>query len=81
MYAECWLPKDKKVDVFLDSFNKVIHSYIAQYAFTASGKLLSKVFLCMQKPKRIFGPHVSNILEKLRKNYENVIITASKSGN
>jgi len=70
----------KIVDVFLGDFNKVTHSYTAQYALTASGKLLPKVFLCMQEPKGIFGPHVSNTVEKLTKNYGNVIVTASKSG-
>ncbi|KYN27979.1 hypothetical protein ALC57_02615, partial [Trachymyrmex cornetzi] len=41
--------------VFLGDFNKITHSYTAQYAITASGKLLPKVFLCMQEPKELFG--------------------------
>ncbi|XP_071639392.1 uncharacterized protein [Temnothorax longispinosus] len=71
---------DKNIEVFLGDFNKVTHSYTAQYAITASGKLLPKVFLCMQEPKRIFGPRVSVTFEELTKNYGNVHVTASKSG-
>lgn len=71
---------DKIIDVFLGDFNKVTHSYTAQYAITASGKLLPKVFLCMQEPKGIFGPRVSVTIEELTKNYGNIFVTASKSG-
>lgn len=71
---------DKTVEVFLGDFNKITHSYTAQYSITASGKLLPKVFLCMQEPKGIFGPRVSATIEELTKNYGNVFIMASKSG-
>lgn len=70
----------KMVDVFLGDFNKVTHSYTAQYALTASGKLLPKVFLCMQEPKGVFGPRVSANVEELCNNYGNIFVTASKSG-
>lgn len=37
--------RDKNVEVYLGDFNKVTHSYTAQYAITASRKLFPKVFL------------------------------------
>jgi len=70
----------KMIDVFLGDFNKVTHGYTAQYAITASGKLLPKMFLYMQEPKGVFGPRVSVTVEELTKNYGNVFVTASKSG-
>jgi len=56
---------EKSTEVFLGDFNKITHSYTAQYAITASGKLLPKVFLCMQEPKGVFGPRVSAVIGML----------------
>jgi len=71
---------EKSTEVFLGDFNKITHSYTAQYAITASGKLLPKVFLCMQEPKGVFGPRVSAAIDKLSECYDNIHVTASKSG-
>ncbi|XP_067214157.1 uncharacterized protein [Linepithema humile] len=56
---------EKSTKVFLGDFNKITHSYTAQYAIIASGKLLPKVFLCMQEPKGMFGPRVLAAIDKL----------------
>lgn len=50
--------ESKTVLVPKKDLNKVSHSYTAQYALTASGKILSFVFLCMQEPSGKFGPIV-----------------------
>jgi len=56
------------------------HSYTAQYALTASGELLPKVFLCMAEPGNEFGPKVSVRVKSLEKEYQNIVVVASKSG-
>jgi len=70
---------EKTTEVYIGDFNKVTHSYTAQYTITASGKLLPKVFLCMQEAKGCFGPVVSERVRKLEQEYGNIFVTASKS--
>ena len=48
----------KRVEVIAGDINKIFHSYTVQYTLTASGKLLPKVFLCMQEQTGSFGPQV-----------------------
>ncbi|KYN22474.1 hypothetical protein ALC57_05125, partial [Trachymyrmex cornetzi] len=71
---------EKLTEVFIGDFNKVTHSYTAQYAVTATGKLLPRVFLCMQEPKGQFGPRVKRQVTLLSEKFGNVYVTASKSG-
>ncbi|KAL6254731.1 hypothetical protein P5V15_014052 [Pogonomyrmex californicus] len=66
--------------IFLGDFNKVTHSYTAQYAITAAGELLPKVFLCMQEVQGNFGPRIHTAVQTLMRVYGNVFVTASKSG-
>jgi len=60
--------------------NKVTHSYTAQYAITLSGKLLPKVFVCLQEKTGSFGPRVKVEVDKFAEKYTNVVITSSTSG-
>lgn len=71
---------EKSVFVFLGDTNKLTHSYTAQYTSTASGKLLPKVFVCLQEAKGVFGPVVQKKIDELSRKYKNVCITCSKSG-
>ena len=71
---------EKLTEVFIGDFNKVTHSYTAQYAVTATGKLLPRVFLCMQEPKGEFGPRVKQQVTLLEEKFGNVYATALKSG-
>jgi hypothetical protein len=71
---------EKTVQVTIGSLSRVSHSYTVQYAITASGKLLPKVFLCMQEPGGDFGPRVCETIKKLEKEYLNVSVVCSKSG-
>jgi len=59
---------------------KWLISYTAQYAVTATGNLLPRVFLCMQEPKGEFGPRVKQQVTLLEEKFGNVYATASKSG-
>ncbi|GFY50024.1 HTH CENPB-type domain-containing protein [Trichonephila inaurata madagascariensis] len=70
----------KTIFVKRQDINKLTHTYAAQYALTLSGKLLPKVFVCLQEPTGKFGPRVQNIVEKYSQKYKNIIITSSKSG-
>ncbi|KYN27428.1 hypothetical protein ALC57_03184 [Trachymyrmex cornetzi] len=71
---------EKLTEVFIGDFNKVTHSYTAQYTVTATGKLLPRVFLCMQEPKGQFGPRVKRQVTLLSEKFGNIYVTASKSG-
>lgn len=70
---------EKSVFVFLGDANKVTHSYTAQYTTTANGRLLPKVFVCLQEPKGIFGPQVKKKVDELQDRFKNVSVTCSKS--
>lgn len=60
--------------------SKISHSYTAQYAITMSGKLLPRVFICLQEATGVFGPKVKKAVDEFIKIYTNVIVTSSKSG-
>lgn len=62
------------------NLNKISHSYTAQYSLTASGKLLPQVFICLQEAANKFGPLVTKTVDKLQTEYQNIIVTCSKSG-
>jgi hypothetical protein len=70
----------KTVLVIKQNLAKTTHSYTVHYTLTASGKLLSFVFLCMQETGNTFGPRVSKTVESLTEVYGNVVVTCSKSG-
>lgn len=70
----------KTVEVHLGDVNKVTHSYTVQYSITASGKLLPKVYICLQEVKGTFGPQVQRTVDGLCDQFRNVCVTASKSG-
>lgn len=70
----------KAINVYLGDMNKVTHSYTAQYTITASGKLLPKVFLCLQESTGTFGPRVQHQVDLLCQQYKNVYVISSKSG-
>ena len=71
---------EKQTEVFLGDFNKVTHSYTAQYSITAAGTLLPKVFLCMREQKGNFGPRVYKSIQEMSSNYGNVFVVATTSG-
>lgn len=58
---------EKTVELFLGDINKITHSYTAQYSMTKSGKLLNKVFVCLQEPGDTFGVHVQAEVNELLK--------------
>lgn len=60
--------------------NKITHLYTAQYSLTKSGKLLNKVFVCLQEPGDTFGVRVKQEVDKLLTLCKNVIVVCSKSG-
>lgn len=70
----------KTVLVKKQNLAKLTHCYTAQYSLTASGKLLPKVFLCMQEPGDTLGPRVIKTVELLTEEYKNIVVTCSKSG-
>lgn len=73
-----WTFKELKL-VKKQNLNKMTHSYTTQYSITASGKLLPRVFLCLQEPTNKFGPRVLNTAKKLEAELKNVVVTYSKS--
>lgn len=60
--------------------NKVTHSYTAMYSITASGKLLPKVFLCLQEKGGSFGPRIQEHIRDIQEEYKNISVTCSSSG-
>ena len=71
---------EKATKLFLGDFNKVMHTYTTQYPITASGRLLPEVFLCTQEPQGFFGTLVAAKVIILSEEFENVFVSASKSG-
>ncbi|XP_032679519.1 uncharacterized protein LOC116847972 [Odontomachus brunneus] len=59
---------------------KISHSYTAQYALTCSGKLVPKVFLCLQETGDKFGPIIQKQVDALVVEFGNVIVKCSRSG-
>jgi len=60
----------------LTSHNANSHSYTIMPLLSMSGKLEGKLLVCLQEPKGIIGPRVSETLEVP----ENIYLLASKSG-
>jgi len=71
--------REGHTELFLGDFSKVTHTYTAQYAITASGRLSPKVFLCMQEPQGFFGTRAAAKVKILSEEFENVFVSASKS--
>jgi hypothetical protein len=71
---------EKLVQLYIGDLNKVSHSYTAQYSLTKSGKLLNKVFVCLQEFSDNFGVRVQKDVDELLELCKNVVITCSKSG-
>ena len=71
---------EKRIEVYLGDINKVTHTYTVQYSITASGRLLPKVFVCLQEISGNFGPRISNHMENLLQKCKNIYIICSKSG-
>ncbi|XP_025154118.1 uncharacterized protein LOC112588423 [Harpegnathos saltator] len=71
---------EKFVQLYIGDLNKVTHSYTAQYSVTQSGKLLNKVFVCLQKTSDIFGVRVQKEIDALLLLCKNVVPVCSKSG-
>lgn len=70
---------EKVTEIAVKQLNQLTHSYTTQYGFTLSGKLLPKVFLCLQEPSGKFGPRVQKEVNELME-HQNVHIVATKSG-
>lgn len=71
---------EKLVELYIGDLNKVSHSYTAQYSLTKSGKLLNKVFVCLQEYADTFGVRVQKDIDELLKLCKNVVVVCSKSG-
>nr|XP_034196479.1 uncharacterized protein LOC117612002 [Osmia lignaria] len=71
---------EKQMEVNVHSVQKMTHSYTAQYALILSGKLLPKVFICLQEVSGRFGPQVSQEVARLMEEFGNVVVTCTKSG-
>ena len=71
---------EKVTQVATTSLNKMTHSYTAQYAITLSGKLLPKVFLCLQESHGVFGVRVIQDVRRQESELGNVYVTCTKSG-
>ncbi|XP_046476181.1 uncharacterized protein [Neodiprion pinetum] len=70
----------KTIFVKKKNISLTTHSYTAQYALTASGKVLPFVFVCLREPSGAFGPQIKKQINQLSKIYNNIIITCTKSG-
>ena len=68
----------RDVHVRTENLTKMTHSYTAQYSIAASGKLLPKVFLCLQEQANKFGPRVSKHVDTFSTKFGNVVATCSK---
>jgi hypothetical protein len=69
---------EKTTEVLVLDVNKITHSYTAQYAITASGKLLPMVFICLQDRSGTFGPRICEEARTLSQKFGNVFVTATK---
>jgi hypothetical protein len=56
-----------------------MHSYTAQYAITALGKLLPTVVICLQERSSAFGPCICGEMKTLSQKSGNVFVTVTKS--
>ena len=71
---------EKSIEVHLGDLNKTTHSYTVQYSITAGGKLLPKIFICLQEVSGKFGPRIQDQMNQLQQMYKNTYIVCSKSG-
>ena len=69
-----------RVDAFIGDMNKVTHGYTVQYTVTASGKLLPKLFICLQEKSGEFGSRVSKEVGTLSNEFGNIFVICSKFG-
>jgi hypothetical protein len=67
---------EKNTVVCADSLNAISHSYTIQPLISFEGKLIGKLYICLQASKDMFGPNVLKNLQILN----NVVVTYSKSG-
>ena len=70
----------KSVFIKKKSLHKISHSYTAQYSLTCSGKLIPKVFICLQETGDKFGPIIQKQVDALVVEFGNVIVKCSRSG-
>ncbi|XP_029669749.1 uncharacterized protein LOC115239390 [Formica exsecta] len=54
--------------------NKVTHSYTAQYGITLSGRVLPRVFVCLQEVTNKFGPRIQKMIDEYAKKFESRLI-------
>lgn len=66
--------------LYIGDLNKVSRSYTVQYSLTKSGKLLNKVFVCLQEFADSFEAHVQKDVDDLLKLCRNVVVVCSKFG-
>lgn len=71
---------EQRANVTYSKLGKNTHSYTTQYTVTYAGKLLRRVFLCVQEPTGKFGPNVQRQVDELVAEFGNVVVTCSKSG-
>ena len=71
---------EKQVEVNVHSVQNLSNSYTAEYALTLSGKLLSKVSICLQEVNGRFGPQVSQEVARPMEEFRNAVVTCTKSG-
>lgn len=71
---------ENSVEADVGDSNKLTHSHTGQYAITVSGRLLPKVFWCLQEPKGEFGPRDGQTVQKLSDEFSTVYVTCSRSG-
>ncbi|XP_025156211.1 uncharacterized protein LOC112588977 [Harpegnathos saltator] len=71
---------EKFVQLYIGDLNKVTHSYTAQYSVTQSGKLLNKMFVCLQETSDTFGVRVQKEVDALLLLCKNVVPVCPKSG-
>lgn len=71
---------EKLVQLYIGDLNKVSDLYTAQYSMTKSGKLLNKVFVCLQEFIDSFALRVQKDVNELLKLCKDVVVICSKSG-
>ena len=64
-----------------DSANKNTHSYTAQPIISRDGRLIAKLSLVLQESGDKFGPRVAEHVRQQEREYGNIRVYASKSGN
>ncbi|XP_032675579.1 uncharacterized protein LOC116846167 isoform X2 [Odontomachus brunneus] len=71
---------EKLVQLYIGDLNKISHTYTVQYSLTKSGKLLNKVFVCLQEYSDSFGVRVQKEIDTLLQLCKNVVVVCSKFG-